>query len=93
MCFAEYHLLQFVFVSLRSKFAVLSNPVPDRQPCSVLCRVSSLGPLVQTEVMAGFPVKVSDWTVIYFYSERRGTRGTAIELSMMSNLFRESLLE
>ena len=67
LCFSEYHLLQFVFASLRRKFAVLSNPVPDRQPCSALCRVSSLGPLVQTEVMAGFPVKVSDWTVMYFY--------------------------
>ena len=67
LCFSEYHLLQFIFVSLRRKFAVLSNPVPDRQPCSALCRVSSLGPLVQTEVMAGFPVKVSDWTVMYFY--------------------------
>ena len=67
LCFSEYHLLQFIFVSLRRKFAVLSNPVPDRQPCSALCRVSFLGPLVQIEVMAGFPVKVSDWTVMYFY--------------------------
>ena len=65
------------FVSLRRKFAVLSNPVPDRQPCSALCRASSLGPLVQTEVMAGFPAKVSDWTVIYFYPERVSTQDTA----------------
>ena len=70
LCFSEYHLLQFVFLSLRRKFAVLSNPVPDRQPCSALCRVSSLGPLVQAEVMAGFPVKVSDWTVMHAYPER-----------------------
>ena len=73
----ENVLLQFIFVSLRRKFAVLSNPVPDRQPCSALCRASSLGPLVQTEVMAGFPVKVSDWTVIYFYPERVSTPGNA----------------
>ena len=52
------------------QFAVLPNPVPDRQPCSALCRVSSLGLLVQTEVMAGFPEKVSDWTVIYFLSQK-----------------------
>jgi len=26
-----------------------------------------LGPLPQTEIMTGFPEKVSDWTVIYFF--------------------------
>ncbi len=65
------------FVSLRRKFAVLSSPVPDRQPCSVLCCASFLGPLVEAGVMAGFPERVSDWTVIYFYPERIGTQGTA----------------
>ena len=39
------------------RFAVLPNPVPDRQPCSALCRVAFLGLLVQTEVMTGFPKK------------------------------------
>jgi hypothetical protein len=53
------------------RFAVLPNPVPDRQPCSALCRVASLGPLLQTEILAGFPEKVSDWTVIYFYPKRK----------------------
>ena len=53
------------------RFAVLPNLVPDRQPCSALCRVSSLGPLVQTKVMAGFSEKVSDWTVIYFYPKSK----------------------
>ena len=62
------------------RFAVLPNPVPDRQPCSALCRVSSLGPLPQAEIMAGFPEKVSDWTVIYFYPRRRHAWGTAISL-------------
>lgn len=71
--------------------AVLPNPVPDRQPCSALCRVSSLGPLPQAEIMAGFPEKVSDWTVMYFYPRHVCAWGTAISLPMMSNLFRESL--
>ena len=53
------------------RFAVLPNSVPDRQPCSALCRVSSLGPLPQAEIMAGFPEKVSDWTVIYFYPKSK----------------------
>ncbi len=39
------------------RFAVLPNPVPDRQPCSALCRIPFLGLLVQTEVMANFPEK------------------------------------
>ena len=59
------------------RFAVLPNPVPDRQPCSALCRVSSLGLLVQTEVMAGFPEKVSDWTVMHFYPKSKSSWGTA----------------
>ena len=50
-------------------FAVLPNPVPDRQPCSALCRMASLGPLPQAEIMTGFPEEVSDWTVIYFYPQ------------------------
>ena len=58
-------------LQLPLRFAVLPNPVPDRQPCSALCRVSSLGPLPQTEIMAGFPEKVSDWTVIYFYPKSK----------------------
>ena len=45
--------------------------VPGRQPCSALCRMASLGPLLQTEIMAGFPEKVSDWTVIYFYPRHK----------------------
>ena len=62
------------------RFAVLPNPVPDRQPCSALCRVSSLGPLPQTEIMTGFPEKVSDWTVIYFYPRYKRAWGTAKSL-------------
>ena len=79
------------FASLRRKFAVLSNPVPDRQPCSALCRVAYLGPLVQTEVMAGFPVKVSDWTVMYFYPKNKTSLEYSDKLYMISNLFREGL--
>ena len=52
-------------------FAVLPNPVPDRQPCSALCRMAFLGPLIQTEITAGFPEKVSDWTVIHFYPRHK----------------------
>ena len=65
---------------LAPQFAVLPNPVPDRQPCSALCRVSSLGPLPQAEIMAGFPEKVSDWTVIYFYPRHKSAWGTAKSL-------------
>ncbi len=57
------------------RFAVLPNPVPDRQPCSALCRMAFLGPLPQTEIMAGFPEKVSDWTVIYFYPRHKNVPG------------------
>lgn len=56
-----------LFLRVSPGLAVLPNPVPDRQPCSALCRMASLGPLPQTEIMAGFPEKVSDWTVIHFY--------------------------
>ena len=62
---------------LLPQFAVLPNPVPDRQPCSALCRVSSLGPLLQAEIMAGFPEKVSDWTVMHFYPKSKSSWGTA----------------
>ncbi|MDE6261148.1 MAG: hypothetical protein K2M42_09870 [Oscillospiraceae bacterium] len=67
LCFATYHSFQFDFELLLG-LAVLPNPVPDRQPHLALCRMASLGPLVQTEVVAGFPEKVSDWTVIYFFA-------------------------
>ena len=53
------------------RFAVLPNPVPDRQPCSALCRMASLGLLLQTEIDADFPEKVSDWTVIHLYPRHK----------------------
>jgi len=46
-----------LFFELLLRFAVLPNPVPDRLPCSALCRIPSLGSLVQTEVVASFPEK------------------------------------
>ena len=36
---------------------------------------TSLGPLPQTEIMTGFPEKVSDWTVIYFYPRHKNVPG------------------
>ena len=62
-----YHFRSVAWAYCDSHRAVLSNPVPDRQPCSALCRMASLGPLPQAEIMAVFPEKVSDWTVIHFY--------------------------
>ena len=79
-------------LQLPLRFAVLPNPVPDRQPCSALCRMASLGPLVQTEVMTGFPEKVSDWTVMHFCSKNKKSLEYSDKLYMISNLFRESLL-
>ena len=67
--------------------AVLPNPVPDRQPCSALCRMAFLGPLIQTEIIAGFPEKVSDWTVMHLYP-RHIVPGDSV---IQSILFRESL--
>jgi hypothetical protein len=34
-----------------------------------------LGLLTQVEIMAGFPEKVSDWTVMNFYPKRKGAFG------------------
>ena len=70
-------------------FAVLPNPVPDRQRCSALCRMASLGPLLQTEIVAGFPEKVSDWTVMHLYP-RHIVPGDSV---IQSIYFRESLLQ
>ena len=42
-----------------------------RQPCSALCRMAFLGPLIQTEIAAGFPEKVSDWTVMHLYPRHK----------------------
>ena len=63
-------MLDPLSLRLPLRFAVLPNPLPDRQPCSALCRVPFLGPLPQTKIMTGFPEKVSDWTVIHFYPRR-----------------------
>lgn len=62
------------------RFAVLPNPVPDRQPCSALCRVSSLGPLPQTEIMAGFPEKYLIGRSFTFTPRANCPWGTAISL-------------
>jgi 1,2-phenylacetyl-CoA epoxidase PaaB subunit len=36
---------------------------------------ASLGPLTQAEIMADFPEKVSDWTVMNFYPKRKKVLG------------------
>jgi hypothetical protein len=41
--------------------------------------MASLGPLPQAEIMAGFPEKVSDWTVIYFYPRHKKCLGYSVK--------------
>jgi len=55
------------------QIAVLPNPVPDRQPCSALCRMAFLGPLTQTEIMTGFPEKYLIGRSFTFAPRQNGT--------------------